>query len=119
MLGYNKDIVNGVHNLTETDRTEIFYSAAHTGVIYNYISKEQKLLQGHCNQISACTASADKRWLVTADGRLHDGGVELPHSNPEKSIFNPHAQGISHIDISSDSKYIVSLSNNSPQDITL
>jgi hypothetical protein len=55
VLGYNKDIKDGVHNLTGKDRSAIFYSAAHTGVIYDYEDKEQKLLQGHCNKIT-CTA---------------------------------------------------------------
>lgn len=36
MLGFNKDISGGVHNLTSYDRSEIFYTSAHTGVIYNY-----------------------------------------------------------------------------------
>jgi hypothetical protein len=33
-----------MHNLTTDDRREIFYSAAHTGIIYNYQNKTQKLL---------------------------------------------------------------------------
>lgn len=49
VLGYNKEIDQGVHNLTTDQRTEIFYSAAHSGVLYDYQSKSQKLLQGHCN----------------------------------------------------------------------
>jgi len=44
VYGFNKDIDQGVHFLTDDDRTEIFYSAAHTGVIYNYVTKKQKLL---------------------------------------------------------------------------
>ena len=39
VLGYNKEIDQGVHNLTTDQRTEIFYSAAHSGVLYDYISK--------------------------------------------------------------------------------
>jgi len=42
--GFNKEIDMGVHFLTDDDRTELFYSAAHTGVIYNYVTKKQKLL---------------------------------------------------------------------------
>ena len=44
VMGFNKSIIQGVHNLTTEDRTEIFYSSAHTGVIYNYETKKQKLL---------------------------------------------------------------------------
>lgn len=49
VLGYNKDIDQGVHNLTTDTRHEIFYSAAHSGVLYDYKAKKQTLLQGHCN----------------------------------------------------------------------
>ena len=49
VLGYNKEIDQGVHNLTTETRTEIFYTAAHSGVLYDYMGKTQKLLQGHCN----------------------------------------------------------------------
>ena len=60
MLGFNKDIDCGMHNLTTDERSEIFYSAAHTGVIFNYATKTQKLLQGHCNMITATACSEDK-----------------------------------------------------------
>jgi len=49
-----------MHNLTTDERSEIFYSAAHTGVIFNYATKTQKLLQGHCNMITATACSEDK-----------------------------------------------------------
>ena len=39
VLGFNKDIDQGVHNLTTESRNEIFYSAAHSGVIYDYANK--------------------------------------------------------------------------------
>jgi len=67
VLGYNKDIKDGVHNLTNNERSAIFYSAAHTGVIYDYMEKEQKLLQGHCNKITCTACSPDKSLIVTAD----------------------------------------------------
>jgi hypothetical protein len=44
VLGFNKGIDQGVHNLTTNNRHEIFYSAAHSGVIYDYMNKSQKLL---------------------------------------------------------------------------
>jgi len=40
VFGFNKDIDQGVHFLADDQRTEIFYSAAHTGIIFDYISKE-------------------------------------------------------------------------------
>lgn len=44
VLGFNKDIDQGVHNLTTGDRHEIFYTSAHSGVIFDYARKNQKLL---------------------------------------------------------------------------
>jgi hypothetical protein len=46
-VGFNYNIINGVHNLTKKSRTEIFYASAHTGVIYDYENNSQRLLQGH------------------------------------------------------------------------
>ena len=52
-IGYNSAMTGAVHNLTlankrnEDSKKEIFFPAAHTGVIYNYKTKESKLLQGH------------------------------------------------------------------------
>lgn len=39
VLGFNKDIDQGVHFLTSDTRTEIFYTSSHTGVIFDYIKK--------------------------------------------------------------------------------
>ena len=63
-LGLNKDIINGVHSLNGSD---IFYTAAHTGVIYDYNTGVQKLLQGHVNPITAAAVSSDKAYIITAD----------------------------------------------------
>lgn len=54
-IGYNSSMTGSVHNLTikrnEAKATkEIFYPAAHTGVIYNYETGESKLLQGHVSK---------------------------------------------------------------------
>lgn len=51
-IGYNSSMTGAVHNLTiarggNKVTKEIFYPAAHTGVIYNYETGESKLLQGH------------------------------------------------------------------------
>jgi len=43
-LGFNYSIVDGVHNLTNNNRKEIFYASAHTGVIYDYENNVQRLL---------------------------------------------------------------------------
>lgn len=46
-IGFNSSMTGGIHNLTQNRKKQMFYSAAHTGVIYNYETGEQLLLQGH------------------------------------------------------------------------
>lgn len=43
----NYSQINLVHSLCNDSRTAIFYSTAHTGIIYDYQMKKQQLLQGH------------------------------------------------------------------------
>jgi WD40 repeat protein len=96
VLGYNKAIKDGVHNLTNKDRSAIFYSAAHTGVIYDYDEKEQKLLQGHCNKITCTACSADKSLIVTADSGIDSMLVVWDSYDgvPKRTYFNPYENGI-------------------------
>ncbi|KAJ0392559.1 hypothetical protein P43SY_000538 [Pythium insidiosum] len=111
-FGFNKDLVNGVHNLTTDDRRAVFYTAAHTGVIYDYAQRQQKLLQGHCHPITSCVVSEDKRWIVTADRGPESMIViwDAFTGNPIKTIFQPHRYGVQAIDISPDALFLVTLS---------
>ncbi|GLD94181.1 hypothetical protein PINS_up002792 [Pythium insidiosum] len=111
-FGFNKDLVNGVHNLTTDDRRAVFYTAAHTGVIYDYAQRQQKLLQGHCHPITSCVVSEDKRWIVTADRGPESMIVvwDAVTGNPIKTIFQPHRHGVQAIDISPDALFLVTLS---------
>ena len=67
LRGTLKDVVAGVHNLSDAESSDMFYAAAHTGVIFDYNTGVQRLLQGHVNPISATAVSKDKKWIVTAD----------------------------------------------------
>lgn len=113
VMGFNMQIDQGVHNLTTDERTEIFYSAAHTGIIYNYTTKTQKLLQGHCNKITCTACSHDKTLIVTADSGQDSMLVvwDAVYGTPKRTYFSPHENGVKAIDISPDSRYIVTLSN--------
>lgn len=88
-FGFNKHIE--VLNLCVNDSKKIFEASSHIGVVYDFETNTQTLLQGHVcltllndmllnphrnfalfvffkrNTISCCTISDDKRWLVTAD----------------------------------------------------
>ena len=121
VMGFNKDLFQGTHNLTTDERTEIFYSAAHTGVIYDYEKRTQKLLQGHCNQITCTACSEDKSLIVTADSGQDSMLVvwDSLYATPQRTYFNPHENGVIAMDISADARYLVTLSNNLPQTISL
>jgi hypothetical protein len=51
-VGFNSSMTGGVHNLTQNKKKQIFYSSAHTGVVYNYETGEQTLLQGHVKYVT-------------------------------------------------------------------
>lgn len=111
VLGFNMEIDQGVHFLTSDTRTEIFYTSSHTGVIYNYVKKKQRLLQGHCNQITATACSDDKKWLVTADTGEDSMLVvwDSIYGVPVRTFLNPHPNGIICMDLSTDNQYIVTI----------
>jgi len=109
--GFSKDIVGGVHSLSTKDRNALFFLSAHSGVIYDFEHRSQMILQGHCNSITCCAVSKDKRWIVTAD-QGEDSILVVWDSftgAPVKTIFAPHANGCVSVDISDDALYITSL----------
>ncbi|EQC41373.1 hypothetical protein SDRG_01346 [Saprolegnia diclina VS20] len=111
-FGFNKDIVGGVHSLSDDAVHAIFYTSGHMGIIYNYAHRTQRILQGHCNPISCCAVSEDKRWIVTAD-RGSDSMLvvwDATTGNPIKTLFSPHAHGVQCVDISPDAMFLVTLS---------
>ena len=116
VLGFNKELDQGVHFLKTDQRNEIFYSAAHSGVIYDYHNKTQKLLQGHCNQITATACSDDKRWIVTADSGEDSMLIvwDSMSGTPVRTFLNPHPDGIRCLDLSMDNQYLVTLGNDEP-----
>ncbi len=75
------------------------------------MQKTQKLLQGHCNQITATACSYDKRWVVTAD--TGDDSMLVvwdSHSGtPVRTFLNPHPNGVRCMDLSKDNQYIVTI----------
>ena len=101
----------GVHSLSTSDRSAIFYATAHTGIIYDYQTKTQLVLQGHCNPISTACVSADKKWIVTADGGADSVIVvwDSTSGTPVKTLFAPHDGGVEAMAISEDAMFIATL----------
>lgn len=111
-LGFNYALYDGAHNLTDDNRKEIFYVAGHTGVIYDYENRTQRLLQGHCNKITCCTYCPDRRIIITADKGPNALLVvwDVITGTPQKTIFDPHPNGVECLDITSDGQLIATLS---------
>ncbi len=122
--GFSKDVPNAVHSLSNHARNAIFFLSSHSGVIYDFEERKQLVLQGHCNNITSCCVSKDKRWIVTADSGYEPILVVWDSTTgaPVKTIFNPHKNGICSVDISDDSLYLVTIGtteegSNDPQEI--
>eukprot|EP00736_Rhodelphis_marinus_P007045 Rmarinus@m.17323 len=111
-FGMNREILNHVVNLNDETRKAFFYVAGHTAIIFDRGTGAQKLLQGHCNGISAVSCSKDRRWIVTADSGPDSMMViwDSKTGAPVKTIFSPHPLGVSSIDMSNDSMYLATLS---------
>lgn len=114
--GFNKDAIGAVHSLATDSRNALFYPAGHTGVIYNYERRTQKLLQGHSNTIKCCCVTRDKRFIATADAGDESLIVIWDSTTgvPVKTIFDPHPNGIVAMDFSFDATYLVTLSAPDP-----
>eukprot|EP01062_Namystynia_karyoxenos_P020407 TRINITY_DN17730_c0_g1_i1.p1 TRINITY_DN17730_c0_g1~~TRINITY_DN17730_c0_g1_i1.p1 ORF type:complete len:959 (+),score=390.66 TRINITY_DN17730_c0_g1_i1:112-2877(+) len=119
--GLNKDFKGVVHNLSDGSRKRIFYYVGHTAVIYDVEEHRQKLLQGHRNPIIASCVSQDRRFAATCDAGqealmvIWDTYTHLP----VKSITLNERDGVLAMDMTADAMYIVTLSKELPQSISL
>ena len=108
-FGFSKNVTGGVHSLTTPNRNAIFYISSHSADLH-FENRTQMILQGHCNPISCCVVSEDKRWIVrgilVTIPFLWCGILTLVHLLRPSS---PHAYGIRGLDITSDSLYVATL----------
>ena len=58
---------SGVHSLSSRKQRILFYTSAHTGVLYDAVSRKQHAMQAHSNSITATCVSADLAHIATAD----------------------------------------------------
>lgn len=105
--------------MTKNGRNALFCISAHSGIIYDYEYRTQTVLQGHCDYISCCAVSKDKRWIVTADASSDSILVvwDSLSGAPVKTLFAPHPHGVLSVDISDDALFICTLSV--PHEVTL
>jgi WD40 repeat protein len=111
-IGFNYKLVNGVINLENKSREQIFYVSGNTGVIYDYRDSKQVLLQGHCNEITCCAFCKNEDIIVTADRGPSSLMVvwNVKTGTPRNSIFDPHPNGVESLDITNDGRIIVTIS---------
>ncbi|EPR58391.1 hypothetical protein TGGT1_297390 [Toxoplasma gondii GT1] len=122
--GFDKDLVGGVQSLGEggSERKSIFFVSGTTGVIFTHDgegNKTQTLLQGHVNAITGVVISTDKKRIVTADKGKDSLLVvwDSETATPVKTIYRPHPTGVQAVDITPDSRFIVSLSAPIPHEL--
>ncbi|PFH35430.1 hypothetical protein BESB_063170 [Besnoitia besnoiti] len=122
--GYDKDLVGGVQSLGEecAPNKSLFFVSGTTGVIFTHDdsgTRTQKLLQGHVNAITGVVISSDKKRIVTADSGKDSLLVvwDAETATPVKTIFRPHPTGVAAVDITPDSRFIVSLSSPIPREL--
>ena len=112
VYGFNHGVAGGVLNLSDGERNAVFYVSAHTAVIHDLDTGEQKVLQGHSNKITSVTASTDKRWVATAD----TGGEECmvvvwdtTTGTPVKTLFKPHSGGATAMHMCEDASILATV----------
>ena len=80
--GFNKDLRDGVVNISTESRKAVFYVAGHTGVIFYYQENVQVLLQGHVSlSFSLMPPMAGPQWVRTEEPHqmcLFVGGPPVP-----------------------------------------
>ncbi|XP_030847310.1 cilia- and flagella-associated protein 251 isoform X2 [Strongylocentrotus purpuratus] len=109
-------------NLTDQHRKMLIYVCGNTAVLSSYDKNTQKLLQGHCNNITCICASQDKRWVATADKGENSMIIiwDTYSGTPVQTIFDPHPDGgVVGMNMTLDAKYIVTLSAAKKQTLSI
>ncbi|EKX39032.1 hypothetical protein GUITHDRAFT_114910 [Guillardia theta CCMP2712] len=109
-------------DLTAEGHLAMFYAIGHTGVIFDYEMRQQRLLQGHTNTITCAATSDDKKWLATGDMGEKDAMIIVWNARtgvPVRSIFDPHIGGVVDLDMTPDAKYIASIGAGPKQTIAV
>ncbi|KAI5690334.1 hypothetical protein MNV84_04498 [Leishmania braziliensis] len=101
-FGLNSDYKAGIHNLSsggsggtgrgrsqEQQQRKVFYTLAHTGILYDAIHNTQKHLLGHRYSISSSCCSHNHRFIVTAD----EGDVTVRRRIQQQVVLTQSVKG--------------------------
>ncbi|CAH0604428.1 unnamed protein product [Chrysodeixis includens] len=108
--GFNHKV--GVINLNDKGSTTLFYAASNCGVLYNWTTRNMRILQGHRHTITCIAADAQGKWLVTADSGPENILIIWDSADlfPQRTIFSPHGTTrIAKVAMSDDAKYLVTI----------
>ncbi|KAM3961839.1 cilia- and flagella-associated protein 251 [Aphomia sociella] len=108
--GYNAKV--GVINLNDKGSTTVFYAASNCGVLYNWTTKQMRILQGHRNMVTCLASDRQGKWLVTADTGVENIVIIWDSTDyfPQKTLFSPHGDTkIAKVALSAEAKYLLTL----------
>ncbi|KAL3856807.1 hypothetical protein ACJMK2_011524 [Sinanodonta woodiana] len=110
-FGLNRSVP--VLNLTDNTRKVIMYTCAHVGILYDFKSNRQHILQGHSSPVYCTCVSEDKRWLATGD-KGKDSMVivwDTYTGIPVQTIFEISKDGgVVSMAMTPDARYLATLS---------
>ncbi|CAH0551660.1 unnamed protein product [Brassicogethes aeneus] len=108
--GINTDC--NILNFSTKEKVQVFYTAAHLGVLYDYCKNEFSFFEGHHNKIVACCSDDSGNYLTTADAG-EDACVIVwcvRDFKPIFTIFNIYPGfGCSTLRMSYDAKYLLTI----------
>lgn len=89
----------------------VVYTAEHTCVIYSPSSGKMRMLQAHCNAITALATTTDKSVVATADAGPGAFIVlwDTDSATPLRSISPPRHSGVLAMDFSPDGKLLATV----------
>ncbi|CAH8571829.1 unnamed protein product [Schistosoma guineensis] len=98
-------------NLSDDRSSIVFYSSAHLLVLFDIKNNSQKILRGHCNEVTSIACSGDKRWLVSGDRGIDSAVIvwDVKTREAVRTITKPHSYGVISVALTKDARYLATL----------
>ncbi|CAH8574243.1 unnamed protein product [Schistosoma curassoni] len=108
-FGFNQSVP--LINLSDDRSSIVFYSSAHLLVLFDIKNNSQKILRGHCNEVTSIACSGDKRWLVSGDRGIDSAVIvwDVKTREAVRTITKPHSYGVISVALTKDARYLATL----------